>query len=401
MPLFIFLLFAVLISSSGPLALDAHAADSSALHVSRSHAGINNKASSRQYAEQSGAIRLTETKRNAGSPAIAWKNGVFIIAWHDKREEIDQVYFTLVDGSGNKLLEDTLVSEHDDDFGSHSASLHLDNGTFSIAYFHKGMVYKATFTYSGERLSSGLLFAADDMLSCRVKPLGSNFALSWTERYDKRTRVNFGMLGPDSLILEDSARTALSSGTTWVSSSRLAMVAGRAGVAWVDNPTGIYQIYLSLFDGSGQQAVAPVQISNSSEKAYSPYLSSDGDGFSLAWFDERDGNPEIYFSTYDIGSVGTERRITEAAEGSFHPVLAWTGSEWGLVWYDYRDGNSEIYFTRLAEDGTKLEADKRLTRDDQGSHTPNMVWADDKFGIVWLDERQDDNFEVYFMTLYP
>ena len=359
-------------------------------------------ASFRLAGKQSEAVRLTETNRSAGNPTIAWTGEHFIVAWNDNRTEVGLVYFTIVDENGNKLLDDTLVSEHDDTFPSHSATILLEQKGFRITYFHKERVFSTSFSASGERLySSNIFFSSIDMLSCRIRAFAGSIALSWTDLSDKRTMLNFGLLPPGSETLAEQDQIALSGGTTWVSASSLAVAGGRAGVAWTDNPGGLYQIYFRSFDKNGLTSTATVQVSNSTEKAFSPFLRSAGDHFAVAWFDERDGNPEIYFSSFANEIPAEEVRVTKEAAGSYNPVLAWADGFWGLTWYDYRDGNSEIYFKRLSADGQPIGDTRRLTSDDEASHSPALVWAEDKFGLVWLDEQLDDNLEVYFMTLFP
>jgi len=45
------------------------------------------------------------------------------------------------------------------------------------------------------------------------------------------------------------------------------------------------------------------------------------------------------------------------------PSLSWTGSEFGVSWYDDRDGNEEIYFARVSSAGAKIGSDLRVTND--------------------------------------
>jgi hypothetical protein len=66
----------------------------------------------------------------------------------------------------------------------------------------------------------------------------------------------------------------------------------------------------------------------------------------VAWLDNREGNDEIYFTRISSSGVkqGSDVRIATSAADSWEPVLVWTGSEYGVAWYDNRDGNDEIYF---------------------------------------------------------
>lgn len=75
----------------------------------------------------------------------------------------------------------------------------------------------------------------------------------------------------------------------------------------------------------------------------------------------------------------------------------WTGSEYGVAWIDLRDGNEEVYFVRLGADGTKLGSDIQITDDEARDRSPDLVWADGEYGLVF---SRDDR-EIRFLRLDP
>lgn len=91
-----------------------------------------------------------------------------------------------------------------------------------------------------------------------------------------------------------------------------------------------------------------------------------------------------------------EVRVTNATGSSYYPFLAWTGTEYGVVWYDNRDGNLEIYFARLDPEGRKIGSDVRITTTDTPSALCTMAWTGTEFGIVWLEEEDPDEHWVHF-----
>jgi hypothetical protein len=78
--------------------------------------------------------------------------------------------------------------------------------------------------------------------------------------------------------------------------------------------------------------------------------------------------------------------------------LVWTGSEYGVSWFDERDGNYEIYFARLDALGNKIGSDVRVTNDPLESSGPSLVWTGSEYGVSWHDFR-DGNYEIYFARL--
>lgn len=76
-----------------------------------------------------------------------------------------------------------------------------------------------------------------------------------------------------------------------------------------------------------------------------PTILADGNRLHMVWFDSRDGNEELYYrQSLDGGqSWLPEERLTVAPGASAHPMLALTATSLYVAWYDERDGNSEIY----------------------------------------------------------
>ena len=74
----------------------------------------------------------------------------------------------------------------------------------------------------------------------------------------------------------------------------------------------------------------------------------------LVWFDERDGNTEIYYNRSNDKGVtwGADTRLTNNAARSTDPCVAVSGSNVHVAWTDARDnsptysGNFEIYYKR-------------------------------------------------------
>jgi hypothetical protein len=96
--------------------------------------------------------------------------------------------------------------------------------------------------------------------------------------------------------------------------------------------------------------------------------------------------------------VGGDVRVTTDASWSWDPSLVWTGSGYGVAWWDDRDGNNEIYFARLSSEGVKVGGDVRVTTDAFISREPSLVWTGSGYGVAWGDDR-DGNGELYFARL--
>jgi hypothetical protein len=79
----------------------------------------------------------------------------------------------------------------------------------------------------------------------------------------------------------------------------------------------------------------PIQVSNSTsgfETALAPFA----DGFAVAWYDQRDGNAEIYMRLLDAEGqpAGPERRLTRSSEDSYEASIEQFGDGLAIAWYE-------------------------------------------------------------------
>lgn len=110
-----------------------------------------------------------------------------------------------------------------------------------------------------------------------------------------------------------------------------------------------WEIYTRRSDDGGQTWGPIVRLTHAPGLSHRPSIvadMADGDHVTVLWFDDRDGNQEIYAKeSADGGQTwGADQRLTRAPGDSRHVSVATAGGELYAVWYDERDGNPEIYF---------------------------------------------------------
>jgi len=101
-----------------------------------------------------------------------------------------------------------------------------------------------------------------------------------------------------------------------------------------------------------------------------------------------------------FGQWGADYRLTTDNDSSFTSepnawCIAACDDNVHVVWYDNRDGNWEIYYKHSVDGGTMWSADMRLTNDPAGSHWPAIAVNDSNVHVVWEDER-DIDLNVYY-----
>ena len=208
-------------------------------------------------------------------------------------------------------------------------------------------------------------------------------------------------------------KRSVDSGTTWGADTRLTNAAGSSSypsvaasgstvnIAWQDSRDGNYEIYHKRSTDWGASWFADTRLTNNVNNSASPSIAASGSTVHVVWYDDRDGNYEMYYkrSTTGGASWSGDIRLTNAAGRSiFHSVAA-SGTTVHLVWEDERDGNQEVYYKRSTDDGFSWGSDTRLTTSADSSAWPSVAATDSAVHVVWSDKR-DGNFETYYKRGY-
>lgn len=112
-----------------------------------------------------------------------------------------------------------------------------------------------------------------------------------------------------------------------------------------------WEIYYRRSTDGGQSWEPIRRLTNAPMPSLRPNVVLSGNDLHVVWYDYKDGNAEIYYKhSPDAGaSWMPEERLTNASGDSFQPTLAVNGGAIHIVWFDNRDGNSEIYYKRLRQ----------------------------------------------------
>src|SRR5690606_33750152 len=92
---------------------------------------------------------------------------------------------------------------------------------------------------------------------------------------------------------------------------------------------------------------------------------------------------------------GGDTPLTNHTGQSVNPSVTVSGSVVHVAWEEQRDGNPEIYYKRSADGGITWGPDTRLTNNPAPSRFASVSVSDSVVNVVWRDER-DGNFEIYY-----
>jgi hypothetical protein len=114
-----------------------------------------------------------------------------------------------------------------------------------------------------------------------------------------------------------------------------------------------WEIFTRRSDDGGRTWGPAQRLTHAPGLSQRPSIAAEGDCVAVLWFDDRDGNLEIYAKeSLDGGRTwSADQRLTRAPGDSRHVSVAMAGGELYAVWYDERDGNPEIYFKHRPRQG--------------------------------------------------
>lgn len=168
-------------------------------------------------------------------------------------------------------------------------------------------------------------------------------------------------------------------------------------VVWYGSGVRYFEEYYKRSTDGGITWGETIQLSDTSGKAAHCSIAASGLNVHIVWFDNRDGNTEIYYKkSIDCGlSWGEDLRLSNTPRQSFMPAVAVSGSVVHVAWYDSTAGNWEIYYKRSIDGGLTWGADTRLTYNSSSSINPSISVSGSIVHLVWSDNRTKTS-DIYY-----
>ena len=338
-----------------------------------------------------GPRQVSSSGAGAYEASITRTPNGFAVAWFDTRDGNADIYFRTLDASGEPSGPEHRLTS--DPQLSYEADIQSVNDRFAVAWYDKA--------------SDGKLQAKLGLSSPDGKLLWTN-TLSSAQRNGRNTIVRVAGMRLFAAWLEDvDAEKSEVWGGWWdlegkpVVEPRLLAPAGRttynlnaaidsSNTAWLvfDAKAGTKAEELFVvMDDKASASVFPLTEDDGKASKY-PDLAIAGKRAALAWYDERDGNQEVYVSVTSIGDLGGRPlRVTNTPGHSIGAYVAWNGDRVGLAWSDDSEGQPEIYFRPFRADGTPADEATRVTNNPSSSLTPAIRPAGSGFALAWNESE--------------
>lgn len=304
----------------------------------------------------------------------------------------ESIHLRYLDGKGGPAGPDVRLT--DGARQAYEPSLQLLDGDAIVAWYEKDAA-GATQAYVGRFSSSGTRRWQTNLSPPHargrnpvVRTGASGIHVAWLQQRteEAETLVMHGRLDPDGSWKDVPRDAGRADPGTWNLNAAL-------------DPSGTFHL---VYDARGRTDAREIQlISIRGAQVQHTQLSAD-DGFAsqfpdlavdhgriaLTWFDERDGNHEVYLYVGAFPDPGTAiddkaLRITRTAGDSIGAYVAWHDNVVGLAWCDDTTGEYTIFAQQFDERGTPLNRPKPLTDGRLQALVPSIVPWQQGFAVAW------------------
>jgi hypothetical protein len=293
---------------------------------------------------------------SSGGP-IVWTGDRFGLAWQDRRDNDYEVYFTLFDPLGNKILPDTRLT-----------------------------------------------VAPDFSVNVAMEWTGSKFAVVWQDRREQVFNVYGQIVSLDGV--PQGGNVALGEIDGFGNESpQIAAGVTTLGVAWNTGNTTSHFIELTLFDHDLNKTVGPIQLTDGLTDSVYPVVAWNVDSYVVAWYDRTASPKAIYAAVVDETGQILVPATAITQPGAFrsrYPQIKPLGDRVLVIYSDDRDQNDgyELYSRMVTTELEPLSPELRLTNAPRDSIYPIAAFGPEgDVGVLFRDDRQDGDHHIFFSRM--
>ena len=351
------------------------------------------------YAQWEPDVRLTYNRAESYTSynnawCVAASGDTVHVVWRDYRNNRPHLYYKRSTDGGSGWGPDTCFGDsssvsYDPSVAARGSTVHIvwddqRDGNYNIYYKRStdgGTTWEPDVRLTSDSADSQhpSLAAADSVLHAVWEDYRGRL---FPAIYYKRSTDGGTTWGPDSRLSDGPA----SSGLPAVAVSDL-----NVHVVWYDNRDGNTEIYHKRSTDGGSTWSQDSRLTYAPEDSWFPCLAVSGRNVHVVWNDQRDGNGEVYYkrSTDGGGTWSSDTNMTNVAAWSGSPSIAVSGPRVHLVYEDERLGsyNTEIYYLPSTDGGSSWGPEARLSNGPFYSDYPSIAVSGAKIHVVWYDVR--------------
>ena len=367
-------------------------------------------------------VEVSEPGGGAYEASLVRLGDGWAVAWHDTRDGHPEIYARFLDLSGQPAGPPRRVTDTPN--FSYEPQLAAAGDSELVVAWYAVSPSGASVTHVGAWNLVGDAGPRWTRTLSNLARLGRNVIVRVDDRRLFCAWIEKGDVAGDDAVwaqwldldqggrpLAPPQRLADAGPTTW----NLNAAIDGDGRAWVvfDATAGTRTDELFLVGADGGSA-SPLRLTDDDGVASKyPDLAFGPDTTALTWYDERDGNEEVYLAVAPFRQLRNQfeahaRRVTATAGASIGAYVAWNGGHVGLAWSDDTEGEAEVYFRAFDTTGVALHAADRLTHNPTASLIPAIQPWRDGFALAWNedvvdergDHRSDGRSDIVFATVH-
>ncbi len=319
------------------------------------------------------------------------------VAWYDNRDGNAEIYARAVDDSGRGVGRERRLTN--DPEASYEADIVVAGEGHAVAWYgadESGQRHARLAYFDREfapRWTVSLSPSGRDGRIPVLRVFADRLFCAWLEtRADGAMEVRAGWWDFEGRAISGAIVPGPAGATTWNLNAAVAADGSVYVVFDAVVDTRAAEIFVARV-GHGSSELRRISSDDGFASRY-PDIAIDAGRIALAWFDERDGNDEVYLFTGSLGDLNAEidasaRRITTTPGESSGAYVDWNGGRIGLAWNDDSVGQHEIYFRAFDASGEPVGEARRLTRNETDSMIPSIRASGQGFMLAWNEVVPD------------
>ncbi|MEI6576296.1 MAG: T9SS type A sorting domain-containing protein [Bacteroidota bacterium] len=321
------------------------------------------------------------------------------VVWDDDRDGNTEIYYKRSTDAGVNWGTDTRLTNNVDE--SLDPCIALSGSDVHIVWQNAANGHYAI--YYKRSTNGGVSWLADtsltnvpfDLWNPSIAVNGSGLHVVWEDERQGNSEIYYKGSTDGGAHWGTDIRLTNNGSDSW--NPAVSVSGSDVHVVWYDNRDGNWEIYYKHSSDAGVSWGPEVRLTNNAGVSRYPCIAVSGSVVHVVWHDDRGGNLQPYYKRSADGGVnwGPDTPLSTNLGGSYYPCVAVSASRVHVVWYDFRDGNYELYYKISADGGTSWGPDTRLTYDPAYSFFPSIAVSGPVVHVVWQDMR-DGNYEIYY-----
>jgi len=330
-----------------------------------------------------GPVQVSQSGRGAFEASLAvLSSGRTAVSWYDTRHGNGEIYARLLDDRGQPQGPEIRLT--DDPVESFEPDIVAFGEDLVVAWYEKDAngAYQARLgRWSSEGRERWSVRIGSNSRIPVLRPHRERFFVAWVEQVAGETQVRSGWWSPDGAALTAAQTLGLASPNTW----NLNAGFDDSGIAHVVYSAHLGTQSTEVFQARSDAETSQLTSDDGFPSAY-PDIAWSGGRAAVTWFDERDGNREIYLfvgALSDRELDGKARRISKTQGESIGAYAAWNQDVLGLTWADALESQHEIFFQRFDSNGNPLARAIQVTHNPTDSLIPAIHPWKHGFALTW------------------